>query len=65
MQLPRFQLDSYYMLRDTLRNLEISKVFESGAEINDLGVGGVKLDQVTSWRPPPGETSLVVLLAEP
>lgn len=65
MQLPRFQLDSYYMLRDTLRNLEISKVFESGAEINDLGVGGAKLDQVTSRRPPPGEKSLVVLLAEP
>lgn len=45
-QLPRFQLDSSYMLRDTLQNLEITKVFESGAEINDLGVGGAKLDQV-------------------
>lgn len=48
MQLPRFQLDSSYMLRDTLQNLEITKVFESGAEINVLGVGGAKLDQVTS-----------------
>lgn len=51
MQLPRFQLDSSYMLRDTLQNLEISKVFESDAGINFLGVGGTKLDQVTSRFP--------------
>lgn len=47
MQLPRFKMDCSYTLRNALQNLEITKVFEAGAEINNLGVSGVKLDQVT------------------
>lgn len=46
-QLPRFQMDCTYMLRDALQNLKITNVFEAGAEINNLGVSGVRLDQVT------------------
>lgn len=46
-QLPRFKMDCSYSLRDALQNLQITKVFEAGAEINNLGVSGVKLDQVT------------------
>lgn len=48
MQLPRFQLDRSYELRNALQNLEITKVFESSAEINNLGVEGARLDQVTA-----------------
>lgn len=49
-QLPRFKMDCSYMLRDALQNLKITNVFEAGAEINNLGVSGVKLDQVTLQR---------------
>lgn len=50
MQLPRFQLECSYTLRDALKTLQVTNVFEGGAEINNLGEGGTKLDQVT---PPP------------
>lgn len=49
-QLPRFKMDCSYKLRDALQNLQITNVFVPGAEINNLGVSGVKLDQVTLQR---------------
>lgn len=50
MQLPRFKMDCSYALRNALQNLQITNVFAAGAEINNLGVSGVKLDQVTLQR---------------
>lgn len=46
-QLPRFLLDRSYTLRDTLQTLDITRVFENGAEIITMGDQGPKLDQVT------------------
>lgn len=47
-QLPRFQLDRSYTLRDALQSLDITKVFQDDAEIINMGTKGPKLEQVTS-----------------
>lgn len=47
MQLPRFLLERAYSLRDALRSLALTTVFQDDAEIVNMGAEGPKLTQVT------------------
>lgn len=47
-QFPRFLLEKSYMMGDFLQTLNVTMVFQDGAEIREMGAKGPRLTQVSA-----------------